>query len=176
MPHQWPGLGRSVKCIAAEAGVTPGLLHYHFLTRDALLEAALRRALDEYLARSRLRRQQTPADKQAAAFFESVRATLNSDRDIFRVRLCFAAKALSSPTLAVVLRDLNAASVDETALTFAAARGHEVASGRDRLLAATLKAAFDGFMLTWLVDSSFPIAEAGRLLELTVRENLARPE
>ena len=167
--------GASVKLIAAEAGVTPGLLHYHFPTRDALLEAALRRALDDYLARSRLRREQTLADKQIAGFFESARSTIGSDRDMFRVRLCFAAKAMSSPALAEVLRDLNAASVDETARTFAAARGQAAPDERDRALAATLKAAFDGFMLNWLSDPTFPIAEAGHLLELTVRESLARP-
>lgn len=166
--------GASVKHIAAEAGITPGLLHYHFPTRDALLEAALRRALDEYLARSRQRREQTPREQQISAFFDSARGTLASDRDTFRVRLCFATKALSSPALAEVLRDLNRVSVDETALTFAAARGDNTASESDLNLAATLKAAFDGFMLTWLADPTFPIAEAGRFLELTVRESLAR--
>ncbi len=91
---------------------------------------------------------------------------------MFRVRLCFAAKALSSPALAGVLRELNAASVAETALTFAAARGLDVPSDRDHALAAALKAAFDGFMLTWAADPSFQISEAGRLLELTVRHAL----
>ena len=166
--------GASVKHIATEAGVTPGLLHYHFPSRDALLEAALKRALDEYLTRSRRRREQTPADQQITAFFESARSTIGSDRDMFRVRLCFAAKALSFPALADVLRDLNAASVEETALTFAAARGATTPSDSDRSLAATLKAAFDGFMLTWLADPTFPISEAGRLLEQAVRQTLER--
>ncbi len=71
-----------------------------------------------------------------------------------------------------MLRELNAASVEETALTFAAARGASEVSEKDRTLAATLKAAFDGCMLAWLADLDFPIAEAGRLLELTVRESL----
>jgi hypothetical protein len=37
-----------------------------------------------------------------------------------------------------------------------------------------VKAAFDSFMLTWLADPTFPISEAGRLLELTACESLAR--
>lgn len=165
--------GASVKQIASEAGVTPGLLHYHFPTRDALLEAALKRALEDYLARSRERREAIGPDQQITAFFKAARGTLEADRNIFRVRLSFAAKALSSPALAVALRDLNRASVEETALTFAAARGAATASDPDLALASTLKAAFDGLMLNWLTDPSFPMAEAGRLLELTVREALA---
>jgi len=82
---------------------------------------------------------------------------------------------MSSPALAEVLHDLNAASVDGTAPTFAAARGRAARSDCDRALAAKLKAALDGFMLNWLTDPTFHIAEAGRLLELTVREDLARP-
>ena len=49
----------SVKAIAVEAGITAGLLHYHFPTKDALLEAALRQALDSYIVRVRTRREAT---------------------------------------------------------------------------------------------------------------------
>src|SRR5882757_6216088 len=63
--------GASVKSIAAEAGVTPGLLHYHFPTRDALLVAALRQAQADYQDRSRRRRETaTPEDLLSASFAE----------------------------------------------------------------------------------------------------------
>jgi AcrR family transcriptional regulator len=165
--------GASVKHIAAEAQVTPGLLHYHFPTRDALLEAALRQALDDYLMRSRERRERTPRDQQITALFNSARESLQSDCDMFRVRLCFAAKALSSSPMAAVLKELNHAAVEETAMTFAAFRGASHPSPRDLSLAAAVKAAFDGYMLTWLADPEFPISAAGEILERAVRGALS---
>ena len=60
--------------------------------------------------------------------------------------------------------ELNAEAIAETALTFAAADGRAVASARDLQLAATLKAAFDGLMLAWLADPTFPMDAAGQIL------------
>jgi TetR/AcrR family transcriptional repressor of bet genes len=165
--------GASVKAIAAEAGVTAGLTHYHFPTRDALLEAALRQALERYLEDTRRRREATATDSQVQVFFGAARAAIETDLDFFRVRLAFAAAALSDATLAVVMRDLNAAAIAEAALTFAAARGADGASGADFEIAATLKAAFDGLMLAWLNDPSFPLPAAGDFLETATRLALA---
>jgi AcrR family transcriptional regulator len=162
----------SVKEIAKEAGLAPGLLHYHFATRDALLEAALRKSLAAYQDESRRRRAANPQNRQLDAYFASARAASISDKDFFRVRLAFAAKALAEPALASVLRELNLAAAEEMALTFAAARGANRPTARERALAATLKAAFDGIMLAWLNDPAFPISEAGKTLEQTVRAAL----
>ena len=161
--------GASVKNIAAEAGITPGLLHYHFPSREAVLEAALRRALDDYLDRSRRRRESTPPEEQIDAFLADARAAVETDRDFFRVRLAFAAKALVDPALAAVLRDLNAAAIAETAKTLAAARGSAKVTANDRATAATLKAAFDGLMLASLTDPSFSLEAAGKLIEHALR-------
>ena len=162
----------SVKDIAREAGLTPGLLHYHFASRDALLEAALRKALAAYQEESRRRRDTTPREKQLDAYFASARRASVTDQDFFRVRLAFAAKALAEPALAQVLRELNHAASEEMALAFAAARGAAKPNARERALAATLKASFDGIMLAWLNDPEFPLAEAGRTLETAVRAAL----
>lgn len=159
----------SVKTIAAEAGITPGLMHYHFPTKDALLEAAMRRGLEEYRQRLIARRAATPPDQQLAAFFAEARDGAEADADFFRVRLAFAAQALSHPALAEVLRELNAAAVAEAALTFAAAAGRTQANDRDLALAATLKASFDGLMLAWLNDPSFPLDAAREILEGAAR-------
>lgn len=159
----------SVKAIAAEAGITAGLLHYHFPTKDALFEAALRQALEAYLERVRARRQTVARADQISALFADARQAVATDADLFRVRLAFAVRALAHPRLGLVVRDLNDAAVAETALTFAAAAGRDVATDRDRDLAATLKAAFDGLMLAWLSDSAFPMAAAGDVLEAAAR-------
>lgn len=165
----------SVKVLAAEAGVTPGLLHYHFPTKDALLEAALRQALEGYLLRVRTWRATAAPEDQVSAFFAEARQAVTTDADFFRVRLAFAARALAHPGLAAVMRELNAHAVAETALTFAAADGRDTASVRDLQLAATLKAAFDGLMLAWLADPAFPMDTAGQILADTAQRWIAAP-
>jgi TetR/AcrR family transcriptional repressor of bet genes len=155
----------SVKIVATEAGITPGLVHYHFPNKDKMIEAALRRGLDEYLARSQARRAATPPHKQIEAFFANARATFAPDRDFFKVRLALAARAMTQPDLAAVMTEINAAAVDEVAQVFASASDRTVPSDRDIALAATLKAAFDGIMLAWINDAAFPIESAGEILE-----------
>lgn len=155
----------SVKVIAAEAGVTPGLVHYHFATKEAVLEAALRRGLDDYLARNRARRLATLPHQQFEAFFAAARDAIQPDRDFFKVRLALAARAMTDPALADVMAAINRAAVEEVALVFAAGRGEATASGPDLALAATLKAAFDGIMLAWINDPAFPIEAAGEIIE-----------
>lgn len=155
----------SVKVIAAEAGVTPGLVHYHFATKEAVLEAALRRGLDDYLARNRERRLATLPHRQFEAFFAAARDAIQPDRDFFKVRLALAARAMTDPPLARVMADINLTANEEVALVFAAARGEAAASAPDLALAATLKAAFDGIMLAWINDPSFPIHTSGDIIE-----------
>ena len=155
----------SVKTIAAEAAVAPGLVHYHFPNKEAVLVAALRRGLDGYVARESARRARLRPEEQVRAFFAEARGSAEAERDFFKVRLALAARALTSPDLAVVMAEVNAAAVAQTATVFAAAAARGEPTPRDRALAATLKAAFDGIMLSWIADPGFPIDEAGDVLE-----------
>ena len=152
----------SVKRIAAEARVTPGLLHYHFPNKDALLEAALRRAMQAYRITSAARRAETPPEEQVAALATIGRHALEHHADVFRLRLAFAAKAISDPALAVVMRDLNAQAAEETALSLAAARGEAEPSADDLRQASVMKALFDGLILARLIDPDFSLDEAER--------------
>lgn len=155
----------SVKVIAAEAGVTTGLVHYHFTRKEEMLEAALRHGLDAYLERNRTRREATPPHQQIEAFFAAAREAVEPDRDFFKVRLALAARAMTQPALVETIEAINAAAVEEVALVFAASRGEAEATTRDRALAATLKAAFDGIMLAWINNPQFPITAAAEILE-----------
>jgi AcrR family transcriptional regulator len=160
----------SVKTIAAEAGVAPGLVHYHFPTKEAVLVAALRRGLDGYVTREGERRARLAPAEQIDGFLAAARGSAAAERDFFKVRLALAARALTSPELAEVMADVNGQAVAQTALVFAAARGAAEASARDLHLAATIKAAFDGIMLTWIADPRFPIDEAAEILGDAVRK------
>jgi TetR/AcrR family transcriptional repressor of bet genes len=155
----------SVKTIAAEAEVAPGLVHYHFPNKEAVLVAALRRGLADYVARESERRARLKPQDQVRAFFAAARGSAKAERDFFKVRLALAARALTSPELAAVMAEVNAAAVAQTAAVFAAAAGRNQPADSDRALASTLKAAFDGVMLSWIADPSFPIDQAGDVLE-----------
>lgn len=165
----------SVKVIAAEAGVTAGLVHYHFATKEAMLEAALHRGLEDYLARNRDRRLSTPPHKQIEAFFAAARDAVQPDRDFFKVRLALAARAMTDPALAAAMGAINRAAIEEVALVFAAARSETMAATSDLALAATLKAAFDGIMLAWINDPEFPIDSAGDILERAIETSAQEP-
>lgn len=144
----------SVKAIAGEAGITPGLLHYYFPTKDALVEEAMRSALRDYT-------EQQAQPRSLDDFFEAARRDAEADRGYFRLRLAFAVHALNDERSAALIRELNR----EARETVAQALGGGEASERERLLAAALKAAFDGVMLAWLLDPDFPIDAAADFLK-----------
>ena len=155
----------SVKTIAAEADVTPGLLHYHFASKEALLEAALRQALETYLQTVRARTKSVAPHELLDAVFADARSAVEADADVFRLRLAFATRALADPALASVMRELNAQAIEETAHGLALARGATKPGAADRALAATLKAVFDGVMLAALIDPRFPLDAAADILK-----------
>jgi AcrR family transcriptional regulator len=159
----------SVKAIAAEAEVAPGLMHYHFATKDAVLDAAMQRSVDAFRARGAARRANVPPERQLAAYIEDVRDSIERERDFYRVRLALAARALSHPPTAALLAAQTAAAVEETALTLAAAMD-DAPSDRHRAVAHTLKAMFDGIMLAALIDPAFPIEAAAGLIEGSLKE------
>jgi AcrR family transcriptional regulator len=155
----------SVKTIAAEAGITPGLLHYHFPTKDALLEAALRRATESYAERLAALRSAHPPGLIVAAYLEETRRAVDEHAAFFRVRLAFAARALSDPGLGAVMCELNRAAIEETAGLLAADRGASEANADDGRRAALLKACFDGIMLAYLLNPDFPLDAAVAFFE-----------
>jgi AcrR family transcriptional regulator len=165
--------GASVKTIAAQAGVAPGLLHYHFPTKEALLVAALQQGLSDYLDQVRTTRLSVAADHQISAFFDAARTRVFADRDLFKVRLAFAAKAMTDPGLSPQISAITSAAIDEIALVMAAACGRTEPLESDVALAATLKGGFDGLMLAWLNDPDFPIERAGDVLQVAARAWLA---
>ena len=72
----------NVKSIAAEAGVNPGLLHYHFASKDALLEAAVESATARYMAEIDALIEATPRDRLFDTYVEFAAATLDANRDL----------------------------------------------------------------------------------------------
>lgn len=150
----------SVKSIAAKAGITAGLVHYHFPSKEAMLEEALSQASADYAANLRALREGGARGGLVRAWLAHVRQSLTDDFDLFRVRLAFAARAMTDPLLAERLRCTNIAAIEETACLFAADRGETGPSEADRAKARVVKACHDGIMLNLLNDSSFPVDAA----------------
>lgn len=150
----------NVKSIAAEAGVNPGLLHYHFATKDALLEAAIESASARYVAEIDALIAATPRAGLFDAYVAFAAATIDANRDLFRVRLALGARAMNDARLAERLEVGNAAVRSRLAMVFAARAGRSEIDDRDRLRARMTKAAFEGLMLSWLTQPDFPMREA----------------
>jgi AcrR family transcriptional regulator len=90
----------NVKSIAAEAGVNPGLLHYHFASKDALLEAAVTAASDAYIAGLDALIAAHPRENLLDAYIADAAANLDAHRDLFRVRLSLGVRAMNDAGLA----------------------------------------------------------------------------
>jgi len=150
----------NVKSIAAEAGVNPGLLHYHFASKDALLEAAIESASARYMGEIDALIAAHPMEGLFDAYVDFAAATLEANRDLFRVRLALGARAMNDARLAEWLEVGNAAVRDRLAVIFAAAADRRVPSDIDRLRARMTKAAFEGMMLSWLTQPDFPMHDA----------------
>lgn len=147
----------NVKSIAAEAGVNPGLLHYHFASKDALLEAAIESASARYMADIDTLIAATPRARLFDAYVAFAAATLDANRDLFRVRLALGARAMNDARLAARLEIGNEAVRGRLATVFAAGAGRDTPSDLDRLRARATKAAFEGMMLSWLTNPDFPM-------------------
>lgn len=162
----------NVKSIAAEAGVNPGLLHYHFASKDALLEAAIESASARYMAEIDALIAAHPREELFDAYVGFAAATLDANRDLFRVRLALGARAMNDARLAERLEVGNEAVRSRLAIVFAAGGGRDAPTDIDRLRARATKAAFEGMMLSWLTQPDFPMREVLREWAATMRASL----
>jgi AcrR family transcriptional regulator len=83
----------SVKDIAMEAGIAPGLVHYHFASKDELLVAAVRHGCSQI--------QQTQQSEVA----QSLKDCLYTQRDFNKLFLAMLGVALHNPGIAEAVRD-----------------------------------------------------------------------
>jgi len=155
------GLGEAnVKAIAQAAGVTPGLLHYHFANKDELLFAAVERAGSDYVAAL----DALIAAHEPAALFDAylafAAASLDAHRPLFALRFALAVRAINEPALAERLASGDMAIVARLAQIMARHAGRRVPAPEDEVGARMIKAAFEGMMLSWLSRPGFPMEAA----------------
>jgi len=151
----------SLKDIAREAGVAPGLLHYYFESKEELLVEVVaileRRTIAEWKDASAT--VEDPLERIVAAI-DHAEARCTEQPEMFRLLLDLYTASLSSPVLRTRCAELCSRLVDEIEIEVRAALGplpaYALVSPRD--LAATIAAAIDGIALTGLVLEQPPAA------------------
>jgi TetR/AcrR family transcriptional regulator, transcriptional repressor of bet genes len=159
----------SIRAVARRAGVSIGTVQYHFATKDDLLLAAYRRAIDQVVARAA--RLPDPTEEPAAYIQALLQQLLPLDdqrQAEVRVALAFTARSVHSPRLAELYEHGYRALVDAVvgALQAAVSRG-EALPGIDVRREATQAAALaDG--LAWhalCAPSALSVGEARAALD-----------
>jgi AcrR family transcriptional regulator len=151
----------SLKDIAREAGVAPGLLHYYFESKEELLVEVVaileRRIVAEWKDASAT--VEDPLERIVAAI-DHAEARCTDQPETYRLLLDLYTAGLSSPVLRSRCAELCSRLVDEIEIEVRAALGqlpaYALVSPRD--LAGTIAAAIDGIALAGLVLEQPPAA------------------
>jgi AcrR family transcriptional regulator len=157
----------SIRTIAAEAGVSVGLINHHYANKDALIADAYRSAANDLLAGLIEAVRAAPDEPRArlSAFFRDSFSPRALDPKLLKIWTAFWASADRSPEVQAVHEE-----------TFGEYRAllerllSDLAGGRDgfdaRLAAIGLSAMLDGLWLEWCLNPhTFAPAEGIRLCE-----------
>ncbi len=151
--------GLTYRALAKEAGVTYGLISYHFGSREALIEDAARLAVDEAIEKSHLVPEAGELDDFASGFMELVK----EDRDAQLFQYDLVTEALRNRKLQGPVAELYrryVATIEETL--------REFGIDDDPALARVVFAALDGLTLQQLIfeDEAGTEAAIARLRQL----------
>lgn len=158
--------GLTYRAVAAEAGVTHGLVSYHFGSLDAMISEALGLAADEAIRDSRM----AISSGELSAFAKSISTLVSEHTEAQSYQFELTFEARRRPELAGQVRALyeNYYAVVEQSLT-------ALGISRDRALTRLVFAALDGLVLQQLIfgDASATDASIDRLQDLLAK--LATP-
>lgn len=146
----------SVKNIAEEADVTPGLIHYYFKSKEDLLVAAIRHGCQQW--------RPEPSDgstQELLAVFEATKVCTPQCQDFNCLLLCTTGVGLHNPGIAQAVRDLIQ---EERAYVESLVREHIVQCGLNvadtEAVAAAVWGSLTGISLQSLMDPDFDVASA----------------
>jgi AcrR family transcriptional regulator len=151
--------GLTYRAVAAEAGVTHGLVSYHFGSLEAMISEALALAADEAIRDSRM----AISSGELAAFANSISTLVSEQTEAQSYQYELTFEARRRPELAGQVRALyeNYYDVIEQSLI-------ALGISRDRALTRLVFAALDGLVLQQLIfdDARATDASIERLQEL----------
>src|SRR5579859_7231311 len=140
----------TVKKVAQVAGVSPGLFHYYFASKDELLLAVLHEAGARYGQMMRNLRATVPADHVLEAAIAAAHERVTLEPEWYRLRYELFALGLRNPTFLPVLGELMAHIREMLAGSLQQIIGGDAAQAQ--ALAAVLLACFDGLALQQLAQ------------------------
>jgi AcrR family transcriptional regulator len=152
----------TVKEVARVAGVSPGLFHYYFASKDELLVAVLHEAGARYGQMMRDLRAAVPAEQFLQSAVAAARDRVRQEPEWYRLRYELFALSLRNPAFLPVLGELLAHIREMFARAFAGVTGGD--SVRAQALAAVVLAGFDGLALQQLAEPDTDLAAAYDLL------------
>ncbi|HEX5502325.1 MAG TPA: helix-turn-helix domain-containing protein [Thermomicrobiales bacterium] len=148
----------TIKEIAREAGVAPGLIHYYFASKDELLVAVLQEAARRNTAAMQRLGDVTPADELAEAALAERKRRVLEEPAWYRLRYDLFALGLRNPAIEPGLRDLLATGRRGIGAVVRRALGD--AAGDSEALAAVLLGALDGLGLQKIADPDLDLEGA----------------
>ncbi len=148
----------TVKEVAHVAGVSPGLFHYYFASKDELLLAVLHEAGVRYGRMMQDLRAVVPADHFLEAAFVALRERVTKEPGWYRLHYELYALGLHNPTFLPVLGEMLAFIRQMFARAFLGITGGD--EGRAQALAAVVLACFDGLALQQLAQPEANLAGA----------------
>ena len=162
--------------ISREAQAAPGLVHYYFGGKDALLVEALQVAGRQFHHRMERLIQQVPAEQSLDAFLTQLAERVGQEEEVYRLRYESFSLGLHNPTIAPAVRERLAQRRKEIGSVMATVmknlertQGVEHSPLDPTTLAALLLALFDGLALQKIMDPSFDLDAAYHLLAQMLR-------
>ena len=160
----------TIKAIAREAGVAPGLLHYYFANKDELLVEVLKDISRRYTESGYQRSSSLPPDQlREATLNDMLQRTLNTP-GAYRLRYELFALGLRNPALQPAIRSLLESGRSGISHIVDAVAGER--SFDADTLASILLACIDGLALQHLAEPDFNIERAYSLLSRMVKSLL----
>jgi AcrR family transcriptional regulator len=157
----------TVKEVAKAAGVSPGLFHYYFATKDELLMAVLREAGQRYGQLMQDLRATVPADRFLDVAFSALQERATHEPGWYRLRYELFALGLRNPAFLPVVGEMLGFLRQAFMRAFLPVTAGDAARASD--LAALAIAAFDGLALQQLAQPDADLMGAYALLRRVIR-------
>jgi len=162
--------------ISREAQAGPGLVHYYFGGKDALLVEVLQAAGQHFHQRMEHLIQQVPADQSLEAFLTQLSERVGQESEVYRLRYESFSLGLHNPVIAPAVRERLAQRREKIGSVMAKVlentqrtEGTKGPSVDPKILAALLLSLFDGLALQKIIDPTFDLDASYQLLERMLR-------
>lgn len=152
----------SIKDIAREADITPGLVHYYFQNKEEILSDLLLQASNQYTRDMQSLQQSVPVEHISQAALREPKDRVHNQPEWYKLRYELFAIGLRNPALAEgvnhILENARRGIADILASLFPENKDNDA-------MAAILLACFDGLALQKLLQPEFDLDHAYAVLE-----------